>query len=166
MLTREQIDACVAFTAALQAAGLFGEGGAVLDLDLLAHQSWPPSPAATWSASATNEQRARYAEILAGWDWTDTGTAAAKKSVAKVRARAILADMADPTATAARNADRALFRSLVQTRNTVNQVIDAVNALPQRVGATPIPRLTNRTFAQAMLGAAALVDAETGPEGD
>lgn len=166
MLTREQIDACVAFTAAVQSAGLLGDGGPLLDLDLVAHRSWPPVPVATWSVSATDGQRALYAEILAGWDWTDDGTTAAKRGAAKGRARAILADMTDPTATAARNANRAIFRSLVRTRSTVNQLIDAVNGLPQRAGMSPIPRLTNRTFAQAMLGAAALVDAETDPAGD
>lgn len=161
MLTHEQINACVAFTAAVQAAGLLGEGGPLLDLDLLAHESWPPSPVASWALQATDAQRARYAEILAGWDWSPEGTTAERKRAAKAEAKAAFSDAADPARVAARNADRALYRSIVQARNKVNELITWANAQ----GASISP-LTNRTFAQAMAAAAALVDAETDPAGD
>ncbi len=77
------------------------------------------------------------------------------------RAKTAFADTLDPIATAARNADRALFRSLKQTREKLNEVIAWINANGGSIGT-----LTNRSFAQAMQRAAQLVDAETDPAGD
>ena len=83
------------------------------------------------------------------------------RDAVRARAKTAFADTLDPIATAARNADRSLFRSLKRTREKINEVIAWINA-----NGGAITPLTNRTFAQAMQGAAVLVDAETDPAGD
>lgn len=83
------------------------------------------------------------------------------KQAAKAEAKRAFASVDNPTRVAARNADRALFRSLVQTRQKINEVIAWINA-----NGGSITPLANRTFAQAMQGAQALVDAEADPAGD
>jgi hypothetical protein len=83
------------------------------------------------------------------------------RNAVRARAKVAFTDTLDPIATASRNADRALFRSLRQTREKINEVITWINA-----NGGSISPLTNRSFAQAMQGAAALVDAETDPTGD
>ena len=125
-----------------------------------------PGAAVQFTEDATQEQRDAILQVVQGWDWSEAADLAARRATAKRLAKEAFASLDNPARIAARNADRALFRSLIQTRNTVNALIDAVNALPDRAGMTPIPRLTNRTFAQAMAGAAALVDGETDPAAD
>lgn len=83
------------------------------------------------------------------------------EQAAKVEAKRVFASVDNPTRVAARNADRALFRSLVQTRQKLNEVIAWINA-----NGGSISPLVNRSFAQAMQGAQVLVDAETDPTGD
>jgi len=156
-LPQWKLDACREFTAAASAAGLLAVAA---EVDLGA-SSWPPSPTARWAPEATQPQRDAFAALVAGWDWTEGGTRAAARLRAKGEAGGAFSDEADPTRVAARNADRALYRSIVQTRNKINELIAWANAQ----GASISP-LTKRTFAQAMAGAKALVDAETDPAGD
>lgn len=139
--------------------------GAVVSL------SWSPTndqpgAAVQFTEEATQQQRDAIGLVVQNWDWSEAADLAARKAAARQAAKEAFGSTDNPTRVAARNADRALFRSLIQTRNTVNLLIDAVNALPDRAGLPAIPRLTNRTFAQAMAGAAALIDAETGPAAD
>lgn len=83
------------------------------------------------------------------------------RDMAREKAKEVFHDTLDPIATAARNADRALFRSLKQAREKINELVAWANA-----NGASITTLTNRSFAQAIAGASALVDAENDPTGD
>lgn len=128
--------------------------------------SWRPAGGAPgvsleFDPSVTPSQRSEAEATVAAWDWGAEADTNARKAAAKARAKTAFADTLDPIATAARNADRALFRSLKQTKEKLNEVIAWINA-----NGGNISTLTNRSFARAMQGAAQLVDAETDPAGD
>ena len=120
-----------------------------------------PGAAVQFTADATQEQRDAVTQTVQGWDWSEAAANADKRARAKTQAKDAFASVDNPARIAARNADRALFRSLVQTRQKLNEVIAWINA-----NGGSITPLVNRSFAQAMQGAQALVDAETDPTGD
>lgn len=134
--------------------------GAVVSL------SWNPTndqPGASvqFTEDATQQQRDAIGLVVQNWDWSEAADLAARKAAAKRAAKEAFSSTDNPARVAARNADRALYRSLIQTRNKINEVIAWINA-----NGGAITPLANRTFAQAMQAAAALVDAETDPTAD
>lgn len=156
-LPQWKLDACKEFTAALEAAGLLA---VALEVDMGA-SDWPPHPTVRWAPGASEGQKDAYDALAAGWDWSEGGTLAAARLRAKAAAKEAFSDEGNPTRVAARNADRALYRSIMQTRQKLNELITWANSQ----GASIQP-LANRTFAQAMAAAAQLVDAEQSPTGD
>lgn len=156
-LPQWKLDACRDFVAALEAAGLLA---AASEVDI-GPTFWPPAPTARWLPTATQAQKDAFASLVAGWDWSEGGQAAVRKARAKAEAKDAFADTGDATRVAARNADRALYRSLRETRNKINELVAWANA-----NGASISPLANRTFAQAMAAAAQLVDAEQSPTGD
>lgn len=134
--------------------------GAVVSL------SWSPAndqpgAAVQFTEDVTQEQRDAILQVVQNWDWSEAADILARRAANKRLAKDAFSSTDNPTRIAARNADRALFRSIIQTRNKINEVIAWINA-----NGGNIAPLANRTFAQAMAGAQALVDAETDPTAD
>jgi len=107
---------------------------------------------------ATDAQKTAAQGVIASFDWSEAADNAYLLGKTRQDAKNALVSTVEPTQMSARNTQRVIYASLVQTRMAVNQLIAWANSM----GANLTP-LQNRTWAQALQAVRAQIDAEGDP---
>jgi len=118
----------------------------------------PPVVRVLYAGNATAQQIAAAQAVVQAFDWSDAAQLNWENQQDRARAKLSLTALTNPTEIAARNTQRAIYNSLVQTRMVVNQLIAWANSK----GANLTP-LQNRTWAQALDAVKQQIDVEGDP---